>query len=48
VTARTFVKASSVARASREALARLAPGVIVLARHEGFPAHEAAIRARGL
>jgi histidinol dehydrogenase len=48
VTARTFVKASSVARASREALARLAPGVMALARHEGFPAHEAAIRARGL
>jgi len=48
VTARTFVKSSSVARASGEALARLAPGVAALARHEEFPAHEAAIRVRGL
>jgi histidinol dehydrogenase len=48
VTSRTFFKASSVARASGEALALLAPGVKALARHEGFPAHEAAIRARGL
>ncbi len=48
VTARTFTKTSSVARTSREALARLAPGIIALAEHEGFPAHAAAIRIRGL
>ncbi len=48
VTARTFLKTSSVARTSREALARLAPGIVALAEHEGFPAHAAAIRARGL
>jgi histidinol dehydrogenase len=48
VTARTFVKTSSIARASREALARLAPGIVALAEHEGFPAHAAAIRIRHL
>jgi histidinol dehydrogenase len=48
VTARTFTKTSSVARTSREALARLAPGILALAEHEGFPAHAAAIRIRGL
>lgn len=48
VTARTFLKTSSVARTSREALARMAPGIVALAEHEGFPAHAAAIRIRGL
>lgn len=48
VTARTFVKTSSIARASREALARMAPGLLALAEHEGFPAHAAAITVRGL
>lgn len=48
VTARTFVKTSSIGRVSPEALARLAPGLVVLADHEGFPAHAAAIRARGV
>jgi histidinol dehydrogenase len=48
VTARTFVKTSSIARTSRSALARLAPGLLALAEHEGFPAHAAAIRVRGL
>lgn len=48
VTARTFVKTSSVARTSRPALERLAPGILALAEHEGFPAHAAAIRIRGL
>jgi len=42
------VKTSSVARTSREALARLAPGIVALAEHEGFPAHAAAIHMRGL
>ena len=48
VTARTFVKSTSVARVSREALAGLAPAIVALAEHEGFPAHAAAIRIRGL
>jgi histidinol dehydrogenase len=48
VTARTFTKASSIGLASPEALRRLAPAVLALADHEGFPAHAAAIRARGL
>jgi histidinol dehydrogenase len=46
VTARTFTKTSSIASVSAEALAHLASGIAALARHEGFPAHEAAIRAR--
>jgi len=48
VTARTFVKTSSVARTSLEALAGMAPGIVALAEHEGFPAHAAAMRIRGL
>jgi histidinol dehydrogenase len=48
VTARTFTKTSSIAKASPEALAALAPGIVALAEHEGFPAHAAAIRLRGL
>lgn len=47
VTARTFLKTSSVARTTPEALARLAPGIIALAEHEGFPAHAAALTIRG-
>jgi histidinol dehydrogenase len=46
VTARTFTKVSSVASVSADALANLAPGIAELAANEGFPAHEAAIRAR--
>ena len=46
VTARTFLKTSSIARTTPEALARLAPGIVALAEHEGFPAHAAAIRIR--
>lgn len=45
VTAATFLKAISVARLTPDALARLAPHVIALAEHEGFPAHAAAVRA---
>lgn len=48
VTARTFVKASSLGQVSPGALARLAPAILALAEHEGFPAHAGAIRARGL
>ena len=46
VTARTFLKTSSIARTTPEALARLTPGIIALAEHEGFPAHAAAVRIR--
>ena len=48
VTARTFLKTSSIAQTSRAGLARLAPGIVALADHEGFPAHAAAITIRGL
>jgi histidinol dehydrogenase len=46
VTAETFLKKTSIARAAPEALQRLAPAVLALAEHEGFPAHAAAVRAR--
>jgi len=48
ITAATFVKRTAVARADAGALARMAPSVVALADHEGFPAHAAAIRRRGL
>jgi histidinol dehydrogenase len=48
VTARTFLKTSSIGRSSPEALARLALAIVALAEHEGFPAHANAIRERGL
>ena len=46
ITAATFLKRTAVARADADALARLAPSVVALADHEGFPAHAAAIRLR--
>lgn len=46
VTAETFRKRTAIARADERALQRLAPSIVALARHEGFPAHEAAIAAR--
>jgi histidinol dehydrogenase len=46
VTVEAFTKRSSIAKASREALAALAPTVLTYAMHEGFPAHAAAIRIR--
>lgn len=46
VTAHTFIKYSSVARASTQAIERLGPGIIALADHEGFPAHARSIRKR--
>jgi histidinol dehydrogenase len=47
VTAHTYLKRSTLARVSSEALARLRPGVRALALHEGFPAHAAALDAPG-
>jgi histidinol dehydrogenase len=46
VTARTFRKATSIARSSDRALEQMAPAICALADHEGFPAHAAAIRIR--
>jgi histidinol dehydrogenase len=47
ITANAFLKRTAVARADAVALARMAPSVIALAEHEGFPAHAAALRRRG-
>jgi histidinol dehydrogenase len=47
VTARTFLKFSTIAKLSHEALAELRPGIRALATHEGFPAHVAALDAPG-
>jgi len=46
VTADTFLKRTAVARADARAAARMAPSIIALAEHEGFPAHAAALRLR--
>jgi len=48
VTARTFLTSTSIARLSPKALAGLAEPTLALADHEGFPAHAAAFRLRGL
>lgn len=48
VTVHTYLKYSSLAYLSAAGLAALAPGVLALARHEGFPAHMAALEQRGL
>ncbi len=48
VTARTFVKTSSIGGLTPEALARLAPAIVALSEHEQFPAHANALRVRGL
>jgi histidinol dehydrogenase len=46
VTADTFRKRTGLAGATPSALRRVRDSVVSLARHEGFPAHEAAILAR--
>jgi len=46
ITAETFLKRTSIAKADRQALEELAPAVVSFAAHEGFPAHAAAILAR--
>jgi histidinol dehydrogenase len=46
ITAMTFLKRTAVARADATALRRMAPSVLALADHEGFPAHAAALRRR--
>jgi histidinol dehydrogenase len=46
ITANAFVKRTAIARADERALTRMAPSVLALADHEGFPAHAQAIRRR--
>ncbi len=48
VTARTFMTTTSVAKLTEAGLASLAQATVTLADHEGFPAHAAAIRIRGM
>jgi histidinol dehydrogenase len=47
ITVEAFLKRTAVARADERALTRMAPSVVALADHEGFPAHAAALRRRG-
>jgi histidinol dehydrogenase len=46
ITAEAFLKRTAVARADERALRRMAPSIVALADHEGFPAHGNAIRRR--
>ncbi len=46
ITVEAFLKRTAVARADAGALARMAPSIVALADHEGFPAHAAALRRR--
>ncbi len=46
ITVEAFLKRTAVARADAAALARMAPSIVALADHEGFPAHAAALRRR--
>jgi histidinol dehydrogenase len=41
ITAEAFLKRTAIARADETAMRRMAPNVIALADHEGFPAHAA-------
>jgi len=46
ITADTFLKRTAVARADAGSIQRMAPSVIALADHEGFPAHANALHLR--
>jgi histidinol dehydrogenase len=46
ITAEAFLKRTAVAQANEVAMRRMAPSVIALADHEGFPAHANAERIR--
>jgi histidinol dehydrogenase len=46
ITADAFRKRTAVARADRRALTRMSDSIIAFTGHEGFPAHEAAVRIR--
>jgi histidinol dehydrogenase len=46
ITVEAFLKRTAVARADERALTRMAPSIVALADHEGFPAHAAALHTR--
>ena len=46
ITVETFLKRTAIAHANETAMLRMAPTVIALAHHEGFPAHAAALEMR--
>ena len=46
ITAEAFLKRTAVAEADETALRRMAPSILALAEHEGFPAHAASVRDR--
>ncbi len=46
ITADTFLKRTAIARADAASIQRMAPNVIALADHEGFPAHANALHLR--
>jgi histidinol dehydrogenase len=46
ITVEAFLKRTAVAKADERAVRRMAPSIIALADHEGFPAHAAALRMR--
>ena len=46
ITADTFLKRTAIARADAGSIQRMAPSVIALADHEGFPAHANALHLR--
>lgn len=46
ITVNAFLKRTAIARANEAALRRMAPSIVALADHEGFPAHGNAIRRR--
>lgn len=46
ITVETFLKRTAVAEADERALSRMAPSILALADHEGFPAHANAVRVR--
>jgi histidinol dehydrogenase len=46
ITADAFRKHIAVARADQRSLTRMSDSIIAFTSHEGFPAHEAAVRAR--
>lgn len=46
ITAEAFRKKTAVARADRQALARMSESICTFTTHEGFPAHERAVRIR--
>ncbi len=46
ITADTFRKRTAIARADQRSLTRMSQSIIAFTQHEGFPAHEAAVRIR--